>query len=141
MYIHSPEFQLARLANFNNFSSLLLGGRKGTALAVEYFVSQGRGLSNATDEVLENLAINELTRLGLLEVGEIENAWVVREQKAYPTYNIGFKEPCNALKSRIAEFSNLSSIGRAGTHTYNNQDDAMMSGILSARKYISSNQS
>ena len=139
IYIHSPEFQLARMVNFNNFSNLMLGDKKGTALGVEYFVSQGKGLSNATDEVLKKLAVSELARLGILEVGEVENAWVVREQKAYPTYNIGFKEPCNALKSRIAEFNNFSSIGRAGTHTYNNQDDAMMSGILSARSYLGSN--
>ena len=91
----------------------MLGDKKGTALGVEYFVSQGKGLSNATDEVLKKLAVSELARLGILEVGEVENAWVVREQKAYPTYNIGFKEPCNALKSRIAEFNNFSSCGVA----------------------------
>lgn len=136
MYVHSPDVKMARVVNYNNFSQAMPGGTNKTALSIEYFVSKNQGLWNKSDTFLENLAINELERMGLVNKKEVEKAWIVRDSEAYPTYYLGFQEPYKVLKSRIDRFVNLFSIGRAGLHKYNNMDHSIMSGILAARNYL-----
>ncbi|MFH1876754.1 MAG: NAD(P)-binding protein [Candidatus Omnitrophota bacterium] len=136
IYVHSPEVQTARVANYNNFSKAMVPFAGMTALCAEYFVSRGQGLWNESDDSLRKLASSELSRMGLLKAEEIDKFWVVREAYAYPLYYIGFEAPYEVLKARINQFDNFYSIGRAGMHKYNNQDHSLMSGILAARNYL-----
>ena len=136
IYVHSPDIQMARLANYNNFSEAMLNGKSKTAISAEYFVFKGEGLWNESDESLVGLAIDELGKLGLVKSVDVENSWVVRETEAYPIHYQGLSEHLNLLKSRIDQFVNLYSIGRAGLHKYNNQDHSLISGILAARNYL-----
>jgi protoporphyrinogen oxidase len=136
IYVHSPEVQMARVANYNNFSKAMVGDENKTALSVEYFVFKDRGLWNKSDESLAQLATDELEKIGLLKKGDVEKSWVVRETEAYPMYYCGLQEYYSVIKSRINQFTNFYSIGRAGLHVYNNQDHSLMSGILAARNYL-----
>ncbi|MCP4694238.1 MAG: NAD(P)-binding protein [Desulfobacterales bacterium] len=136
IYIHSPEVQTARLANYNNFSRRMAGSENKTGLSVEYFVFQHEDLWKQPDEALKILAVEELERLKLLKKSAVEKAWVVRETECYPTYYLGFQEHYDLLKSRLGRFTNLVQIGRGGLYKYNNQDHSIMSGLLAARNYL-----
>ena len=136
IYIHSPDVQMARVSNYNNFSSAMSGASHKTALSVEYFTFQNEPLWNQPDAWLKALAIDELAYLGLLDKETVEQAWVVREAQAYPAYYLGFQAPYRLLQSRLREFTNLDSIGRGGMYKYESQDNATMSGILAARNYL-----
>lgn len=136
IYVHSPDIQLARIANYNNFSKAMIGGQNKTALSVEYFVFKDEGLWNESDENLAHLASGELEKMGLLNKMDIEKSWVIREDEAYPIYYQGIQEYLNLLKSRVDKFVNFFSIGRAGMHKYNNQDHSIISGILAVRNYL-----
>ena len=136
IYVHSPDVQMARVANFNNFSKAMTGGRDKTALCVEYFAFKGKGLWNEPDGFLEGLAINELETMGLVDKKEIEKTRVVRESEAYPSYHMGFEGPYQLLRNKIEKFTNLYSIGRGGMYKYNNMDHSILSGILAAQNYL-----
>ena len=136
IYVHSPDVRMARLANYNNFSTAMIGAKNKSALSVEYFVFQNDDLWNEQDDVLKTLAINELAHLGLVNEKAVERAWVVRETECYPTYYIGFQKPYDLLKTQINQLTNVSPIGRGGMYKYNNQDHSTMSGILAARNYL-----
>lgn len=136
IYVHSPDVQMARIANYNNFSAAMTPSPDRTALSVEYFTFQHEELWKRPDGELVDLAGEEMSRLKLLSPGQIEGAWVVRESESYPTYYMGFQEPYEILKRRINEFQNLSAIGRGGMYKYNNQDHSAYSGILAARNYL-----
>ncbi|MFC1630980.1 NAD(P)-binding protein [Candidatus Omnitrophota bacterium] len=136
IYLPSPDIQMARLASYNNFSEAMAGGKNKTALSAEYFAFRNKGLWNESDQSLKNLAIAELKSMDLVKRSAVENSWVVREAQAYPVNYVGFQEHYDILKSRMDQFANLYSIGRAGTHKYNNQDHSIMSGILAAHNYL-----
>jgi len=136
IYVHSPDVQIARIANYNNFSKAMVADKNKTALSVEYFLFRNEDLWNEADKSLIDFSIKELGKMNLIKNSEVENGWVVRETEAYPIYYLGFQERYDIIKSRIGQFTNLYSIGRAGMHKYNNQDHSIMSGILAARNYL-----
>ncbi|MDD5155082.1 MAG: NAD(P)-binding protein [Candidatus Omnitrophica bacterium] len=138
IYIHSPDMQITRIANYNNFSRAMSQDNRKTALSAEYFVFKDLGLWSEPDKFLIDLAAGELEEMGLIKKCEIEKAWVVREPEAYPIYQVGFQEQRSLLKSRVEEYLNFYSIGRAGMHKYDNQDHALMSGISASRNYLKS---
>lgn len=136
IYVHSPEIQIVKLSNYNNFSSKMSGGPGKTALSAGYFATQGEGLWNESDENLKRMAQEDVEKMGLISKEDVLGCWVVRETEAYPVYYHGFLEYYNLLKSRVDEFTNFYTIGRAGMHQHNNMDYAMKSGILAARNYL-----
>jgi protoporphyrinogen oxidase len=136
IYMHSPEVQIVKVANYNNFSKKMVENKNITALGVGYFVSKNQGLWNEPDGFLAQLAINELDKIGLVKKNEIEKSWVVRETETYPVYYLGFQEYYDLLKKRVDQFTNFYSIGRAGMHQHNNMDCSLKSGILAARNYL-----
>jgi protoporphyrinogen oxidase len=136
IYVHMPDVQMARVVNYNNFSKAMVHKKDKSALSVEYFVFKDDGLWNESDEFLKDLAVEELSKMGLAQRSDIEDSWVIREAEAYPMAYVGFQEHYDLLKSRIDKFINLFSIGRAGMHRYNNQDHSIMSGMLAARNYL-----
>lgn len=136
LYVHSPDVQMARLVNYNNFSDAMVDAKNKSALSIEYFAFQNKGLWNQSDDYLKDLALTELDKIGLVKKMSVERSWVVREPEAYPVTHIGFQPHYDLLKSRMDEFTNLQPIGRAGMHQYNNQDHSIMSGILAGRNYL-----
>ncbi|MDI6774396.1 MAG: FAD-dependent oxidoreductase [Verrucomicrobiota bacterium] len=136
IYVHSPEVQMARVANYKNFSEKMVADPGKTSLSVEYFVFHGQGLWNEPDESLLALAVRELDRMGIVKAGEVESGCVARETEAYPVYYLGYGESYERVKSLVDSMANLLPIGRAGMHKYNNQDHSLMSGLLAARNYL-----
>ncbi len=133
IYIHSPEVRVGRIQNYKNWSPDMVADSDRTALGFEYFVQEGDELWTAPDEELVALARKEIVQLGLALEGEIVDGNVLRMKKAYPVYDGAYKEALKVLCTWLHTFENLQLIGRNGQHRYNNQDHAMMTGILAAR--------
>jgi len=136
IYVHSPDVKTARISNYKNFSKKMVEDENKTGLCVEYFTNMSDNLWNKTDEFLAALAISELEKMCLIKRGDVQRYWIIRETEAYPIYYLGFGDHYNLLKSRIDQFVNFYSIGRAGMHKYNNQDHSLISGVLAARNYL-----
>jgi len=136
IYVHSPDVRIARIANYKNFSKKMVKDENTTALSVEYFACTFDDLWNKRDELLTDMAVNELEKMRVIEKREVLNSRVIRETEAYPIYYLGFQDHYNLVKSRVGQFVNFYSIGRAGMHKYNNQDHSLISGILAARNYL-----
>ena len=62
---------------------------------------------------------------------------VVRQKKAYPVYDDGYKANVEAIRSELAlRFPTLHLVGRNGMHKYNNQDHAMMTAMLTVKNIL-----
>ena len=64
---------------------------------------------------------------------DVETGCVFRMAKAYPVYDSAYVQYLATLKDYVNQFANLQTIGRNGLHRYNNQDHAMLTGMLAAR--------
>ncbi|NTU46233.1 NAD(P)-binding protein [Candidatus Roizmanbacteria bacterium] len=140
MYIHAPEVQMARIANYTNFSSCMIGKKGTSGLSVEYFVFQKDPLWNSTDAEIIALAKKELVQLHLCTDDELKEAFVTKERDAYPMYYLGHKKYFEIIQSYVSQFTNLALIGRGGMFRYNNMDHSLYSGMLAARNYLAGKQ-
>jgi protoporphyrinogen oxidase len=102
-----------------------------TCLGLEYFVNEGDRLWSMADEDLIDLAKRELEHLKLVDIGDVQNGYVVRMPKAYPMYDSTYQENVLTLRKWLNEsMSNVQPIGRNGMHRYNNQDHSMLTAML-----------
>jgi protoporphyrinogen oxidase len=133
IYVHSPEVQVGRIQNFKNWSAAMVPDDQRTSVGMEYFCSVGDALWQRTDHDLAELASREIETLGLARRADIEDSYVIRERRAYPVYDGDYRRHLDVIRGYLAPFENLETIGRNGMHRYNNQDHAMLTGMLAAR--------
>jgi hypothetical protein len=108
-----------------------------TCLGLEYFCSVGDALWTRTDEELIELGRQELHRIGLVDSAKVRDGRVVRMRNAYPVYDDEYRKHVATIRRFLeSETPNLQLIGRNGMHKYNNQDHAMMTGLLAARNVL-----
>jgi hypothetical protein len=107
-----------------------------SSLGLEYFCSEGDELWNMTDDDLVSLGRRELERIGLVSARDIEDGCVFRVPKAYPIYDTEYREYLTIVKDFVSGLQNYQTIGRNGLHRYNNQDHAMLTGMLAVRNVI-----
>lgn len=133
IYIHDPAIRAGRVQNFKSWSPSMIPDGVSTCLGLEYFCFEGDGLWNARDEELIDLAKAEIAKIGLMTPTDVTDACVVRQAKAYPVYDDGYADNVKSIRLEIAaRFPTLHLIGRNGMHKYNNQDHAMMTGMVTA---------
>ena len=64
---------------------------------------------------------------------------MVRQPKAYPLYDHEYRDNVSYIANFLErETPNLQIAGRNGMHKYNNQDHAMMTGLMAARNIMGS---
>jgi hypothetical protein len=125
--------RVGRIQNFKNWSPEMVPDPSKTCLGLEYFCTEDDELWALSDAQLVTLAKRELEMIGLVEPGWIIDAAVVRVPKAYPVYDETYDEALRGIRGYLCGFTNLQTIGRNGTHTYNNQDHSMVMGMLAVR--------
>ena len=131
IYIHEPSVKVGRIQNFRSWSPEMVPNDQHACLGLEYFCFEGDGLWTAPDEELIALAKRELAQIGLAQEDEILDGCVVRQKKAYPVYDEGYRERVASIKDELAaRYPTLHLVGRNGMHKYNNQDHAMMTAML-----------
>jgi len=136
IYIHDPGVQVGRIQNFKNWSPDMVPDRTKTSLGLEYFCTEGDPLWIMPDEELIQLATRELEQIGLCRAGEVTDGCVVRVPKAYPIYESEYREALGIVREFIDSLENFRTIGRNGLHRYNNQDHAMLTGMLAERSMV-----
>jgi protoporphyrinogen oxidase len=133
IYIHEPSVKVGRIQNFRSWSPEMVPDPNLACLGLEYFCFEGDGLWNASDDDLIALAKKELAIIGLAQEDEILDGCVVRQKKAYPVYDEGYRERVSSIRDELAgRYPTLHLVGRNGMHKYNNQDHAMMTSMLTA---------
>jgi protoporphyrinogen oxidase len=133
IYVHDPNVNVGRIQNYKNWSPEMVADATKTGLGLEYFCDEGDELWSTPDSELIATATRELQAIGLAEGARVVGGCVFRMPKAYPVYDSAYGDYLERIKSFLATFENLQTIGRNGLHRYNNQDHAMVTGMLAAR--------
>ncbi len=137
VYIHDPAVKVGRVQNFRSWSPEMIPDGVSTCLGLEYFCFEGDGLWTASDAELIELAKREIGQIGLMDPQDVADASVVRQPKAYPVYDETYAANIETIRSELRlRYPNLHLVGRNGMHKYNNQDHAMMTGMLTAMNII-----
>jgi protoporphyrinogen oxidase len=133
VYIHDPSVKVGRVQNFRSWSPEMIPDQISTCLGLEYFCFEGDGLWSSSDDDLVTLAKSEITKIGLMRSEDVLDACVVRQVKAYPVYDEAYAQHVQTIQRDLAtNYPNLHLVGRNGMHKYNNQDHAMMTGLLTS---------
>jgi protoporphyrinogen oxidase len=136
IYIHSPEVKVGRIQNFKSWSPDMVPDPAKSSLGLEYFCTEGDEVWTMSDVDLVALGKREVERIGLARQADVEDGCVVRVDKAYPVYDSDYREHLERLRSYVDGFKNFQTIGRNGLHRYNNQDHAMLTGMLAVRNAV-----
>jgi protoporphyrinogen oxidase len=136
IYIHEPEVRVGRIQNFKNWSSDMVPDPGSSSLGLEYFCNEGDDLWQSPDAELIEQAKQELAHLGLAEPADVVDGCVFRVPKSYPVYDSAYRDILDVVKNYITSLENFQTIGRNGLHRYNNQDHAMLSGMLAVRNAL-----
>ena len=136
IYVHDPSVAVGRIQNYKNWSPEMCPDQNMTGLGLEYFCFEGDGLWNASDDELIARDRREVAQLGLAQEDSIVDAKVLRVRKAYPIYDESYQRGVRAIRQFLDGIGNLQLIGRNGMHRYDNQDHAMLTGILAARNIL-----
>ena len=103
IYIHSPDVKVGRIQNFKNWSEKMVPDSRKTSLGMEFFCDEGDTLWNLPDNELITLAANELEILGLGKADTVEDGMVIRQPKAYPVYDQGYREHLNVIRQFLEQ--------------------------------------
>jgi protoporphyrinogen oxidase len=135
IYIHDPRVSAGRVQNFGAWSPDLV--RPGTTcLGVEYFCFEDDEIWGMDDERAVELAIGDLSKLGLVDPARVTNGVKVRVPRAYPMYDGAYREAVAVIRGYLDHFENLVTCGRNGLHRYNNQDHSMWTAALATRNLL-----
>ena len=114
---------MGRIQIFNNWSPYMVKSPKDTIwMGLEYFCSEGDDFWNMSDK--------ELKKMKFIDC-DILDSCVIKVKKAYPAYFDTYKD-IDVLRKHLNKYKNLYCIGRNGTHSYNNMDHSILSGMICA---------
>ena len=133
IYVHSPEVKVGRIQNFRAWSPDMVPDPGRSSVGLEYFCHARDNLWTSADADLIALATDELNLLGLASKMSVVDGIVIRQEKAYPVYDIGYGKVVGVIKAWLGTLENLQTVGRNGLHRYNNQDHSMLTAMLAVR--------
>jgi protoporphyrinogen oxidase len=137
IYIHDLRVKVGRVQNFRSWSPEMLPDQESTCLGLEYFCQEGDKPWRLEDADLIALAKKEIDAIGLMPTGMVTDGCVVRQKKAYPVYDETYLDNLRMIRLELqTRFPGLHLVGRNGMHKYNNQDHAMMTGMLTAENIL-----
>lgn len=125
LYIQEGDVKLGRVQLFHNWSPYMVAEKGKYWIGAEYFCQKGDDLWARPESDLTALAIEELSRIGIIDRSKVLDSTVVKMPKAYPSY-VGSYNQFSKIKTYFNSINNLYLIGRNGTHRYNNQDHSML---------------
>lgn len=135
IYIHDPEVRVGRIQNFKNWSPFMVPDTNTTCLGMEYFTFEGGELWTMADKDLIQMASQEVVRLGFVSAEEVVDGVVARVKKAYPVYDDHYVSSVRMIRELLLqEWPEVLLAGRNGMHKYDNQDHAMLTGLICARR-------
>lgn len=136
IYVHDPGVQVGRIQNFKNWSPGMLPDQRISSLGLEYFCDENDEVWCRDDAALLEQASQELEILRLAERKDIVDGVVYRVRQSYPVYDQAYQDHVAVIRTWLAGFSNLKTIGRNGLHRYNNQDHSMLTAKLAVQNLL-----
>jgi protoporphyrinogen oxidase len=136
IYVHSPEVKLGRIQNFKNWSPSMAADKNKSTLGLEYFCNEGDEFWNLDDNVMFELAADEVAKIKICKREKIEDYLVVRVPKAYPVYDMEYSRHIALIREYLSGLTNLQPIGRYGMFKYNNMDHSILTGLYAARNIL-----
>jgi len=133
IYIHSPEVKLGRIQNFKNWSKDMVPDQEKTSLGLEYFCTENDELWNMSDQELFKLASREVEKIRICRSTDIIDYCIVKVPKAYPVYDLNYKEHMDLIEKHVRKIKNLQLVGRYGLFKYNNMDHSIATGLYAAK--------
>jgi protoporphyrinogen oxidase len=115
IYIQEPGVRLGRLQIFNNWSPHLVADPSSLWLGLEYFCNQSDEIWQFSDERITALAREELSRIGIIEAGQVIDSTVIRMEKTYPAC-YGTYSRFSEIRRYLDRYENLFLVGRNGMH-------------------------
>lgn len=132
IYVQDKNVKLGRIQIFNNWSPYMVKDPVNNIwMGLEYFCQENDEFWTMRDKDIVNMAKEELKSMQFYE-GKILDSIVIRVKKAYPAYFDSYKN-IDEVRKYINNIDNLYCIGRNGTHSYNNMDHSIYSGLLCSR--------
>jgi protoporphyrinogen oxidase len=136
IYVHDPDVKVGRIQNFKNWSPDMVPDPAKTSLGLEYFCTEGDELWKMVDADLVELGKREVQRIGVASRSDVEGGCVFRVPKSYPIYDSQYRDSLAVLRNFVDGLENFQTVGRNGLHRYNNQDHAMLTGMLAVRNVV-----
>ncbi|VAX25430.1 Protoporphyrinogen oxidase [hydrothermal vent metagenome] len=133
IYIHCADVKVGRIQNFKNWSRAMVADQNKTSIGMEYFCDEGDEMWKTPDTKFIELATDEMAHLGIASKGDVEDGVVFREAKAYPVYDLEYRQHVKVIQGFLSMFDNLQTVGRNGLHRYNNMDHSMLTAIQAAK--------
>lgn len=135
IYIQEPDVKIGRLQIFNNWSPYLVKDPATVWIGLEYFCNEGDMLWSKSDSDFIQFAIDELSKIGIIEKQNVLDSTIVRVKKAYPAY-FGSYNSFDVIRKFTDTIQNLFLIGRNGMHKYNNQDHSMLTAMVAVENIV-----
>jgi protoporphyrinogen oxidase len=136
IYIHDPGVKVGRIQNFKNWSPDMVPDHSRSSLGLEYFCNEGDETWTMADADLVELGKQELEKTGLANASDVEDGCVFRMAKSYPVYDADYAGYLRLIREFVDGLENFQTVGRNGLHRYNNQDHAMLTGMLAVRNLV-----
>ena len=134
IYVQEADVVLGRIQVFNNWSDGLIVDPSKIWLGLEYFCNTTDSLWKLTDAQMSKLACEELSRIGMIEVGDVIDTTVIRMEKTYRV--LRHLRPFRRDSDDLERYPNLFPVGRNGMHRYNNQDHSMLTAMMAVDNII-----
>jgi len=135
IYVQERDVKIGRIQIFNNWSPYLVENDENILLGLEYFVNEGDEYWIMNDDDFINYAIQELSRMDMIDENDVLDGFIVRMPKTYPAY-FGTYDRFDIIRNFVDKFENLFLIGRNGMHRYNNMDHSMLSAMEAVENII-----
>jgi protoporphyrinogen oxidase len=136
IYIQEPDVQVGRLQIFNNWSPWMVADPTKMWIGLEYFCNDTDALWKMTDAEMQDFAVAEMEKIGMLRRDDVLDGHVVRVPKTYPAY-FGSYDQFPVVQRYMDQFENLFLVGRNGMHKYNNQDHSMLTAMAAVDNILS----
>ncbi len=129
IYIQERDVKIGRLQIFNNWSPYMVKNNEETVwVGLEYFCNEGDKMWNMSSEEFIKFAIDELSKIDVIDKEDVIDSTHIRVKKAYPAY-FGSYAHFSKVRDYLDSYENLYCLGRNGQHRYNNMDHSMLTAI------------
>ena len=135
IYVQEEDVRVGRLQIFNNWSPYMVADPDTVWIGLEYFCDEGDDLWSMPDDEMIAFAGEEVERIGVIDRGDILDAVVIRQLKAYPAY-FGSYDNFDTIRRFTDGLANLYLVGRNGMHRYNNQDHSMLAAMVAVDNIV-----
>lgn len=135
IYFPDPHTPFGRIHEPRNWSRKMC--KEGySSVVVEFFCNKDDSVWMSNDEEIVRQGIENLKKVGIWKNQKIADKYVIRVEKCYPMYEIGYEENLKKVRKFLSRFENLQLIGRNGTFKYLNIDHVLEMGMKCADNII-----